>query len=129
MGCCRPDVVHCHDWPTAPVAFGDIGQAKAVFTIHNLNYGQDLIGRAMAASRVATTVSPSYAEEVSGHPAVAPSLGKFFGIRNGIDMDIWDPSQDRFLPRQAQLTFFWDPLFTPLSAKERLDRRQKVGEC
>jgi starch synthase len=24
----KPDVVHCHDWPTAPVAFGDIGGAK-----------------------------------------------------------------------------------------------------
>ena len=62
---CRTDIVHAHDWATAPVAFaGDLAGAKAVFTIHNLNYGADLIGRAMAASAAATTVSPTYAAEV-----------------------------------------------------------------
>lgn len=59
----RADIVHCHDWATAPVAFGDLAQAAPVFTIHNLNYGADLIGRAVAASAVATTVSPTYATE------------------------------------------------------------------
>lgn len=63
--CCRPDIVHTHDWATAPVAFGDLGGGtKAVFTIHNLNYGQDLIGRAMGAAAACTTVSPTYAAEV-----------------------------------------------------------------
>jgi glycogen synthase len=62
---CRPDIVHAHDWPTAPVAFGDLGGAcKSVFTIHNLNYGADLIGRAMGAAAACTTVSPTYAQEV-----------------------------------------------------------------
>ena len=37
--------------------------------------------------------------QVSGHPAVAPHFAKFYGIRNGIDQDIWDPEQDQFLPR------------------------------
>ena len=41
--------------------------------------------------------------QVSGHPAVAPHMTKFYGIRNGIDQDIWDPLEDRFLPRSAQL--------------------------
>ncbi|CAL8472333.1 g11876 [Coccomyxa elongata] len=95
-----PDIVHTHDWATAPVAFGDLGGAtKSVFTIHNLNYGQDLIGRAMGAAAACTTVSPTYATEVSGHPAIAPHMDKFYGIRNGIDQDIWDPTTDRFLPR------------------------------
>jgi hypothetical protein len=58
------DVVHCHDWQSAPVAWGNRGGARCVFTIHNLNYGADLIGRAMAACDVATTVSPTYAREV-----------------------------------------------------------------
>lgn len=62
----KPDVLHCHDWQSAPVAWGERpNNAKCVFTIHNLNYGADLVGRAMAAAEVATTVSPTYAREVS----------------------------------------------------------------
>ena len=49
--------------------------------------------------QVATTVSPSYAGEVAGHPAVASQLGKFHGVVNGIDVDIWNPETDIFLPR------------------------------
>lgn len=57
--------MHAHDWPTAPVAFGDLGgTCKSIFTIHNLNYGADLIGRAMTAAAAGTTVSPTYAAEV-----------------------------------------------------------------
>ncbi|GMH33457.1 hypothetical protein BSKO_01291 [Bryopsis sp. KO-2023] len=93
-----PHVVHCHDWQTAWVAFGDRVRSRCVFTIHNLNYGADLIGQAMASCDVATTVSPTYATEVSGNPAVAFHLSKFFGIRNGIDVDIWDPAVDKLLP-------------------------------
>ena len=170
------------------MAFGDLGaECKSIFTIHNLNYGADLIGRAMAVAAAGTTVSPTYAAEVgcglrqafmwkacnctvflertilqplillitfslqllsipwavplrslfsktfpahvpllclnlarnepscllcvrqathlqvSGHPAVAPHMTKFYGIRNGIDQDIWDPLEDRFLPRSARL--------------------------
>lgn len=84
--------VLCVLWLTACAA------CRPVFTIHNLNYGAELIGRAMAAAAVATTVSPTYSKEVSGHPAVAPHLGKMFGVRNGVDVDIWDPSADPFLP-------------------------------
>lgn len=60
-----PHILHCHDWQSAPVAWGDRpNNAKCVFTIHNLNYGADLVGRAMATCEVATTVSPTYAREV-----------------------------------------------------------------
>ena len=57
--------MHAHDWPTAPVCFGNLASARSVFTIHNLNYGADLIGRAMSGAAVGTTVSPTYAAEVS----------------------------------------------------------------
>lgn len=30
---CRPDVVHCHDWPTAPVTWSDVGGARTMFTM------------------------------------------------------------------------------------------------
>lgn len=53
----RPDIVHCHDWPTASIAWADRGAMRCVFTIHNLSYGMDLVGRAMARCEVATTVS------------------------------------------------------------------------
>ena len=104
---CRPDVIHCHDWPTAPITFGDTGRARSIFTIHNLNFGADLIGRAMGASAVGTTVSPTYAVEISGHPAVAPNMSKFYGIINGIDMDIWDPQSDEFMPMYVAFGLEW----------------------
>ncbi|MEW5313650.1 MAG: hypothetical protein WDW38_005201 [Sanguina aurantia] len=94
----RPDILHCHDWQSAPVSWGDRGSARAVFTIHNLSYGGDLIGRAMQSCDVATTVSQTYAREIAGNPAIAPNLSKLYGVRNGIDVDIWDPSSDVALP-------------------------------
>ncbi|KAI9128166.1 hypothetical protein K1719_001159 [Acacia pycnantha] len=102
----QPDVIHCHDWSSAPVAwlykdhYMQYGPRKArvVFTIHNLEFGAALIGKAMAYADKATTVSPTYSREIAGNPAIAPHLQKFHGILNGIDPDIWDPYNDKFLP-------------------------------
>lgn len=98
--------IHCHDWSTAPVAgllwqnyhSSGLGTPRAVFTIHNADFGLDAIGDAAHHSQAFTTVSPSYAREISGLPAIAPNAHKFSGVRNGIDPDIWDPSDDPFLP-------------------------------
>ena len=57
--------MHAHDWQSAPCLLGDLHPARGVFTIHNMEFGVDQIGRAMAAASVATTVSPTYAAEVS----------------------------------------------------------------
>ena len=62
---CRPDIVHAHDWQSAPVVFGDVHPSRSIFTIHNMEFGVDQIGRAVAASSVSTTVSPTYATEVA----------------------------------------------------------------
>ncbi|RAL44890.1 hypothetical protein DM860_003649 [Cuscuta australis] len=102
----HPDIIHCHDWSSAPVAWlfkeqyrhNSLGKARLVFTIHNLEFGAHFIGKAMQYSDKATTVSPNYSKEVSGNPIIAPHLYKFHGILNGIDPDIWDPLNDKFIP-------------------------------
>jgi len=94
----RPDVVHAHDWQTGPALWDDLSQARTAFTIHNLEYGADLIAGAMAAADIGTTVSPSYAQEVKHHGSVSQHQHKFTGIINGIDYTIWDPSNDIFIP-------------------------------
>ncbi|GAB4830860.1 Soluble starch synthase 3, chloroplastic/amyloplastic [Ancistrocladus abbreviatus] len=102
----HPDIIHCHDWSSAPVSWlyrehythYGLCKARVVFTIHNLEFGAHFIGKAMAFSDKATTVSPTYSKEVARNPAVAAHNGKFHGILNGIDPDIWDPYNDRFIP-------------------------------
>ncbi|XP_010533814.1 PREDICTED: starch synthase 3, chloroplastic/amyloplastic [Tarenaya hassleriana] len=102
----HPDIIHCHDWSSAPVAwlFKDhymhygLSKVRVVFTIHNLEFGDNLIGKAMEYADKATTVSRTYSKEVSGNPVIAPHLHKFHGIINGIDPDIWDPYNDNFIP-------------------------------
>ena len=94
----QPDVVHGHDWSTSPVVFARRSllppKAATVLTIHNLNFGQDLIGRAMEACTFATTVSPTYATEISQHGAIKTHYDKLVGVRNGIDVEMWDPATD-----------------------------------
>eukprot|EP00256_Glycine_max_P023840 XP_003546152.1 starch synthase 3, chloroplastic/amyloplastic isoform X3 [Glycine max] len=102
----HPDIIHCHDWSSAPAAwlFKDnyahygLSKARVVFTIHNLEFGAHSIGKAMAHADKATTVSPTYSREIAGNPLIAPHLHKFHGIINGIDPDIWDPYNDKFIP-------------------------------
>lgn len=103
----QPDIIHCHDWQTAPCAksfwqdyqpFG-LSNPRVVFTIHNLNYGAELIEEAMSFAQVSTTVSRTYAEEISSHQSIRDNLDKFHGVVNGIDPEIWDPANDDFLPR------------------------------
>ena len=94
----RPDVLHVHDWPTAPVAWLHRGPAPVVLTVHNLAFGADVVGQAMNHVAAATTVSPTYAREIAGHASVAPHAAKLVGIRNGIDPLAWDPAWDPALP-------------------------------
>ncbi|GLC71233.1 hypothetical protein PLESTF_001092900 [Pleodorina starrii] len=103
----QPDILHCHDWSTAHVAqsywtdyhpYG-LYKPRVVFTIHNLNYGQKKIGEAAHSCQKFTTVSPTYAFEVGGHPVIGPHGHKFMGIRNGIDPELWSPEDNQFLPQ------------------------------
>ncbi|PQP98705.1 starch synthase 3 chloroplastic/amyloplastic isoform X1 [Prunus yedoensis var. nudiflora] len=74
-----------------------LSKARVVFTIHNLEFGEHFIGKAVEYSDKTTTVSDTYAKEVAGNPAIAPHLYKFHGIINEIDQDIWDPYNDKFI--------------------------------
>ena len=103
----NPDIIHIHDWQTAPVAkflvedyarYG-LDNPKVIFTIHNLHYGQALIADAMHNCAIATTVSRTYAKEIAHEGCVNPNLHKLHGVVNGIDPDIWDPRNDKFLPQ------------------------------
>ncbi|KAJ6807102.1 starch synthase 3, chloroplastic/amyloplastic isoform X1 [Iris pallida] len=102
----RPDIIHCHDWSSAPVAWlfkehyrhCEMSNARVIFTIHNLEFGVHHIAKAMTYADKATTVSQTYSKEISGNPAISPHLYKFHGIVNGIDPDIWDPYNDNFIP-------------------------------
>uniref|UniRef100_A0A7R9VX43 starch synthase n=1 Tax=Chlamydomonas euryale TaxID=1486919 RepID=A0A7R9VX43_9CHLO len=102
----QPDILHCHDWSTAHVAksywqdynaYG-LWKAKVVFTIHNMNYGKTKLSQAAYYCQKFTTVSPTYALEVGGNEVVNQHGHKFLGVRNGIDPDLWDPSNNPFLP-------------------------------
>ncbi|NJD20371.1 MAG: glycogen synthase, partial [Gemmatimonadetes bacterium] len=65
-------------------------------------YGQvNLLKGALAAADMVTTVSPTHARElrtdVGGfglHHSFADLLGRFTGILNGIELDLWDPAND-----------------------------------
>lgn len=36
--------------------------------------------------------------QVGGNAIIAPHNHKFMGIRNGIDMELWSPEENQFLP-------------------------------
>jgi starch synthase len=67
-------------------------------------HGIDLLLTAIERSELANTVSPGFAEEAltpaygMGLDPTLRALGdRFFGILNGIDPDVWDPSSDPVL--------------------------------
>ncbi|WP_295154888.1 glycogen synthase GlgA [uncultured Brachyspira sp.] len=112
----------------------EIGHAASVLTIHNANYqgiynaastydylglgwnnfshdtfedhgNINLLKGGIFFSDVVTTVSPTYAKEISspyGGYGMAPYLQNkttsFFGILNGIDEEIWSPEKDKLIP-------------------------------
>jgi len=82
-------------------------------------------------SEAITTVSPTYAHEIRtpvGGQGLAPYLSRrgqdLFGILNGIDADIYDPSDDRHLPA----TFSANKLEGRTACRRELQRRLGLWE-
>ena len=124
----RPDVVHLNDWHTAAAAAGIDGELPLVLTVHNLAYqgqtgvewlerlgprgaayardgGCNPLAGGIALADAIVVVSPTYREEVL-RPETGAGLDALLreraealvGIRNGIDVDVWDPSRDPHIP-------------------------------
>ena len=114
----RPDVFHCNDWHTAPIAFGVRNRAWSdsfyrgggcVLTIHNLRYRgpdelADFLCQGIYYADVVTTVSETYAREILTteygeglHPLLQQRRERLFGILNGLDYRAYDPARDPHL--------------------------------
>jgi starch synthase len=123
-----PDVLHLNDWHTAAAAAGVWGATPVVLSVHNLAYqgwaGLEWVERlgpgagayardgscnplagGIALADAVVVVSPTYREEVL-RPETGAGLDdllrgrgdSLLGIRNGIDVEVWDPRHDPHLP-------------------------------
>lgn len=91
----------------------DLGWPWSLFTIHNLEFYDQVsfLKGGIACADVATTVSPSYAQEILT-PQFGEALDGFLrydvarlvGIVNGIDARTWDPAIDPALPAHYSRT-------------------------
>lgn len=123
----RPDVVHLNDWHTAATVGLLAQRPPTVLTIHTLGYqgvaggewlsrlsvepgafewygGTNPLAGAIGIVDRVIAVSPNYASEIltpeSGmglHERLAAVGDRLVGIRNGIDVGVWNPATDEHL--------------------------------
>ena len=124
----EPDLVHVNDWHTAGALSWMKGLRPSVLSVHNLAYqGQtglewawrlgphgdafvrdgacNPLAGGIALADTIVVVSPTYREEIL-RPDTGAGLdvllrerqAALVGIRNGIDVEVWDPEGDPHLP-------------------------------
>lgn len=124
----EPDVLHLNDWHTASTLGFLSNPPPTVLTIHTLGYqgvtdaswlsrwpiepwkfawydvANPLVGAIRSADAI-VAVSPNYAAEVlrpetgmGMHDELGRRGDALVGIRNGIDVSVWNPSIDQTLP-------------------------------
>lgn len=125
-----PEVLHLHDWHTAPIAVELVEKrqhdkryenVRSIFTIHNLAY-QGVYGdtnwlkEGLRHADALTTVSPTYAREIQtpqfgeGLQDLLVSRSKdLHGILNGIDMALLNPKTDHFIAQHYDAREFVGP--------------------
>lgn len=89
-------------------AMGFLGLPESMFSPDVLEaYGQlNFLKGGIVLADAVTTVSPTYAKEILGEPGgcglsgvlAAKREGRFLGILNGADYDLWNPRMDPALP-------------------------------
>ncbi|MBI4779468.1 glycogen synthase [Candidatus Falkowbacteria bacterium] len=113
-----PDVVHLNDWHTAATAallkndYKDdrfFKQTKTLYTIHNLaNQGltdsKNYMAEGILNADLINTVSPTYAKEILTKEygaglenILAKRRKQLYGILNGIDIDFFNPTNDKLI--------------------------------
>ncbi len=92
-----------------PAEFPLIGIDQSWFSAAGLEFwgNANLMKGAIRLADAVSTVSPSYAEEITHDPELGFGLEgvlrakgeRFRGILNGADYNEWDPARDRFIPK------------------------------
>ena len=126
-------MIHAHDWSTSHVCFAGgataARSAATVLAIHNLQFGDDLIGRAMRKCTFADhRFADVIAEEISRN-AIAANASKMVGIRNGIDRFRPNPLTDEYMPLGYDADTFAEgklaPRFRELSERLGMERARR----
>lgn len=151
----RPDVVHLNDWHTAAALSWLPADVRTVLSIHNIAFQghadpgwcdvmgprgsafelagscNPMAGAVRLADRI-VAVSQTYATEILGANA-GHGLEDIFaergdalrGIRNGIDVESWNPADDPALP----MGFSADDLTGKSVCRQELVRRTGLGDA